>query len=343
MQGGATEQLAALRQQLAELKVLRAYPTALAALSGFLRGEKCMDALRIHGVSDQVVRGALLNMEESTSYTELLSEHAPPLVVAAIALARDDAMKCVEQCVVLMRTGQLSVSDGNAVVALLGRERAKLVELRLTLEALRQRDEGLSLRRFGDTEGIEQPMSRQAVEYRRLEERLRFEHISTLAAYIPYQNPRVVYYEKQLNVQRLAESVAGKENLLMVYRTTNTSMFFGTYCSDAVQINSFSKGDASFFVFVSNKKDLYVFHPKNKAGSMLRLSDPKGRSVVEVAGAFKLFFQVTNVFMNTRILKCVFDNKFRTQYEEVQGRPVPIKTGSGIGYEILSITVLQWN
>ena len=194
-----------------------------------------------------------------------------------------------------------------------------------------------------DDESIAKPLKGSTIEMVRIEEKLEFKFIVTLSSRVKKQNPRIVYYEKQLNVAKLVNSVDKKENIMLICRTTNPNIFFGLYSEKPICKKNFIQNDSSFFMFVTNKKELYCFMKNMKSGPSLMICDRKANKIIDTEKCFYLFFEVTNAFMNTKVLKCSFDKDLHKHYQEVEGKELPFKIGNSISYEVLSVYAVQWN
>ena len=143
----------------------------------------------------------------------------------------------------------------------------------------------------------------------------------------------------------MVNSVDKKENIMLICRTTNTNIFFGLYSEKPIVKDSFVTNDPNFFMFVTNKKDLYCFQKKVATGNTLMISNKlnKSNKIIDTEKCFSLFFEITNAFMVTKVLKCSFHKDLMKFYKEKESKELPFRIGNSISYEVLSVYALQWN
>ncbi|BFU25711.1 hypothetical protein EHI8A_103800 [Entamoeba histolytica HM-1:IMSS-B] len=336
------EEVKLLNERITFLQLKRQFPNALDALV-YLTSNTNEELQQIYNISQDDIKLTKECINDALTYTELYREHVSPLIIACVARLREEEMICLEECIILIKSKKIAEDKGKEIIKLLGENKKKLVEFKMEISNKEEKKEEQIIRTFGIENDIERPISAQNIEFKRLEERLQFENITTLSHYVTRQNPRVVYFEKQLNVTQLINSINGKENIMLICRTTNSNIFFGTYCQKKIIKNSFGIDDPSFFMFVTNKKDLYCFIKKSVNGSTFMISDKKENKVIEVDKCFSVAFQITNAFMNTKVLKCSFSKELNKYYIEKDNKELPFKIGNSISYEVLSVYALQWN
>ncbi|ELP93106.1 hypothetical protein EIN_053510 [Entamoeba invadens IP1] len=333
-----------LRMQIKDLRVLQKYGTKLNAFLYLMNSQNIdQDIVRIFKIDVSEISLAKVFVEDTTTYCELYREDIPPLVIAAVAKMRGEEMTCIEQYITSVEGNPERNNVMKDVITNLGLYRKKIVELRREMTSKREREVQSIKSKKSDDITFERPLSARTIEFQRLEEILRFEHIASLSEYVVRQNPCVVYFQNQLNISKLVNAIEGKENIMLVFRTTNSSLFFGLYSEKKITKNSFCTDDQSFFVFVTSGKDVLCYSKKEGIGETVLVSDKKADSVVVAQKGFTVFFAVINEFMNTRMLKCYFHNEMPNFYTEKNGKPLPFKTGLRNGFEVLSIYSIQWN
>ncbi|KAL7716446.1 TLDc domain-containing protein [Entamoeba marina] len=314
-----------IQHEIYLLSLLISYPTPLKAFHHLLYAHNQLLQEYYH-ITTIDLNTARLALNKNTTLSLLF--HLPPLSITAIAYARRDQITLLRLLTRALRHRQISTRYYSTVLSLIGPEASGFLLLDASMRAARDTKR---------SQPMEIPRTVPIVK------ELHFSALTALGNYVGLTTPKIVYNQRRLRVADLINSVSNLENVMLILYTTNSKLVVGLFSSKKLLRDSFVPNDSKFFVFVADKKDLFIIQQKITDCETVCISALRNQPIIIVKQAMIVKLEVVNSFSGATKLICTFDNLISDAYIEKHNKSLPFKTGTQTKYEIMSISAVQWS